>query len=86
NSSTTIMFYNKDMFAKAGLDPEKPPVTWQEFVGMAAKIKASGASCAYTTTWQSWVHLESFSTWHNVELATKNNGFGGLDARLKMNS
>jgi sn-glycerol 3-phosphate transport system substrate-binding protein len=47
NSSTTIMFYNKDMFAKAGLDPEKPPVTWQEFVGMAAKIKASGASCLH---------------------------------------
>lgn len=85
NSSTTIMFYNKDLFAKAGLDPNKPPVTWQEFVGMAAKIKASGTSCPYTTTWQSWVQLESFSAWHNSELATKGNGFGGLDARLKLN-
>lgn len=85
NSSTTIMFYNKDLFSKAGLDPNKPPVTWQEFVVMAAKLKASGVTCPYTTTWQSWVQLESFSAWHNTELATKNNGFGGLDARLKLN-
>jgi sn-glycerol 3-phosphate transport system substrate-binding protein len=85
NSSTTIMFYNKDLFAKAGLDPNKPPVTWQDFIGMAAKLKASGVSCPYTTAWQSWVELESFSAWHNTELATKNNGFGGLDARLKLN-
>jgi len=85
NSSTTIMFYNKDLFAKAGLDPNKPPATWQEFVGMAAKMKASGVTCPYTTTWQSWVQLESFAAWHNTETATKNNGFGGLDARLKIN-
>jgi sn-glycerol 3-phosphate transport system substrate-binding protein len=32
------------------------------------------------------VHLESFSAWHNVEYASKNNGFGGIDARLKINS
>lgn len=85
NSSTTIMFYNKDLFAKAGLDPNKPPATWQEFVGMAAKMKASGITCPYTTTWQSWVHLESFAAWHNTETASKSNGFGGLDARLKIN-
>ncbi|MBB3214564.1 sn-glycerol 3-phosphate transport system substrate-binding protein [Herbaspirillum sp. Sphag1AN] len=85
NSSTTIMFYNKDLFVKAGLDPNKPPVTWQDFVGMAAKLKASGTTCPYTTTWQSWVQLESFSAWHNTESASKNNGFGGLDARLKIN-
>ena len=86
NSSTTVMFYNKDMFAKAGLDPAKPPTTWQEMAVVAAKLKANGEKCAYTTTWQSWVQLESFSTWHNVEFASKNNGFGGLDARLKFNS
>ena len=85
NSSTTIMFYNKDLFVKAGLDPNKPPATWQDFVGMAAKLKASGTTCPYTTTWQSWVQLESFSAWHNTESASKNNGFGGLDARLKIN-
>ena len=86
NSSTTVFYYNKDMFAKAGLDVNKPPVTWQDVLVAAAKLKANGEKCAYTTGWQSWVHLENFSAWHNVEFASKNNGFGGLDARLKFNS
>lgn len=86
NSSTTVLFYNKDLFAKAGIDPKKPPVTWQDVTADAAKLKASGAACGFTTGWQSWTQLESFSAWHNVEFASKNNGFGGLDARLKFNS
>lgn len=86
NSSTTVFYYNKDMFTKAGLDPEVAPKTWPEVVTAAAKLKANGEKCAYTTGWQSWVQLESFSAWHNVEFASKNNGFGGLDARLKFNS
>jgi len=86
NSSTTVFYYNKDMFDKAGLDTAKGPATWQEVLAAAAKLKANGERCAYTTGWQSWVHLENFSAWHNAEFATKNNGFGGLDARLKFNS
>lgn len=86
NSSTTVFYYNKDMFAKAGLDPEKPPVTWPEVLAAAAKLKANGERCAYTTGWQSWVHLENFSAWHNVEFASQNNGFGGMNTRLKFNS
>ncbi len=86
NSSTTVFFYNKDMFEKAGLDPNKPPVTWEDVVADAAKLKASGEQCPFTTSWQSWVQLESFSAWHNVEFASKANGMGGMGARLKFNS
>lgn len=86
NSSTTVLHYNKDAFKAAGLDPNKPPTTWPELVLDAAKLKASGSKCPFTTSWQSWTQLESFSAWHNVEFATKNNGFGGLDARLAFNS
>jgi len=86
NSSTTIFYYNKDAFKAAGLDPEKAPSTWPEVALAAAKLKASGHACPFTTSWQSWTQLESFSAWHNVEFATKRNGFGGLDARLAFNS
>jgi sn-glycerol 3-phosphate transport system substrate-binding protein len=86
NSSTPVFYYNKDAFAKAGLDPNAPPKTWTELAVAAGKLKASGQRCGYTTTWPSWTQLETFSAWHNVEYATKNNGFGGLDARLKINS
>ena len=72
NSSTTVFYYNKDAFEKAGLDPNRAPATWAEVVADAAKIKAAGAlPCAYTTGWQSWVQLESFSAWHNVPFATE---------------
>jgi len=85
NSSTTVFYYNKDAFKAAGLDPEKGPVTWPDVISAAAKIKASGGQCPFTTSWMTWAQLESFSTWHNVSYATKNNGFGGLDARLNFN-
>jgi sn-glycerol 3-phosphate transport system substrate-binding protein len=53
----------------------------------AAKIKTSGASqCAYTTGWPSWVHVENFSAWHNVPIATKENGMAGLDTVFQNNS
>ncbi len=86
NSSTTVFYYNKDAFKAAGLDPNKAPSTWPEVVLAAAKLKASGQKCPFTTSWQSWTQLESFSAWHNVEFATKRNGFGGMDARLAFNS
>ncbi|KRB99713.1 glycerol-3-phosphate ABC transporter substrate-binding protein [Hydrogenophaga sp. Root209] len=86
NSSTTVFNYNKDLFKKAGLDPNSPPKTWPEVVLAAAKLKASGVSCPFTTSWQGWTQLESFSTWHNTEFATKGNGFGGTSSRLTFNS
>ncbi|CAM5793265.1 sn-glycerol-3-phosphate ABC transporter substrate-binding protein UgpB [Rhizobacter fulvus] len=86
NSSTTIFYYNKDAFKAAGLDPNKAPSTWPEVVAAAAKLKANGSKCPYSTSWMSWVHLESFSLWHNTLFATQNNGFGGPSARLAFNS
>ena len=86
NSSTTVLYYNKDAFEKAGLDPDRAPATWPEVMAAAAKIKAAGVlPCSYTTGWQSWVQLESFSAWHNVPFATKENGFAGADPKLMFN-
>jgi len=34
----TLMIYNKDLFKEAGLDPEKPPATYAEFLDAAKKI------------------------------------------------
>ena len=86
NSSTPMFYVNKDAFKKAGLDPEKAPKTWAEFAVAAAKLKASGQECVYTTGWPSWVHIENFSAWHNLPIGTKSNGFDGLDTEFKINS
>jgi ABC-type glycerol-3-phosphate transport system substrate-binding protein len=37
-----LMYYNKDMFKAAGLDPEKPPVTWDEFLAYGKKLTKGG--------------------------------------------
>ncbi|MBN9410128.1 MAG: sn-glycerol-3-phosphate ABC transporter substrate-binding protein UgpB [Burkholderiales bacterium] len=86
NSSTTIFYFNKDAFKAAGLPTDKAPATWPEVVSAAAKLKASGHKCPFTTAWQNWTQVESFSAWHNVEFASKGNGLQGMDARLKVNS
>jgi len=86
NSSTPVFYVNKDAFKKAGLDPEKAPKTWKEFIVDAAKLKAAGQECVYTTSWPSWVHIENFSAWHNLPIGTKSNGFGGFDTRFTINS
>ncbi|WP_050886511.1 sn-glycerol-3-phosphate ABC transporter substrate-binding protein UgpB [Bradyrhizobium sp. STM 3843] len=86
NASTPILYYNKDMFRRAGLDPEVAPRTWPE-VGMAAtRLRDSGALCGFTTSWPSWIHVENFSAFHNLPIATRINGFGGLDAVLIFNN
>ncbi len=86
NSSTTVFYYNKDAFKAAGLPTDKAPSTWPEVTLAAAKLKASGHKCPFTTAWQGWTQLESFSSWHNVEFASKSNGLAGMDARMKINS
>ncbi|MDE3027184.1 MAG: sn-glycerol-3-phosphate ABC transporter substrate-binding protein UgpB [Paracoccaceae bacterium] len=86
NSSTPIMYYNKDEFKKAGLDPNVPPKTWDDLVTDSKKLMDSGAAkCGFTSGWISWVQTENLSAWHNQPIGTKENGFGGLDARLTLN-
>jgi sn-glycerol 3-phosphate transport system substrate-binding protein len=87
NSSSTVMWYNKDAFRKAGLNPDQPPKTWPEVFEAGRKLKAAGFDkCGFSTAWTTWVNLEQFSAWHNVPLATKANGLDGFDAELKTNS
>jgi len=86
NTSTPVLYYNRDTFRKAKLDPAKPPRTWYEMVETLGAIKDSGQECALTTTYPSWVLIENMSAWHNQEFATQGNGIGGLDARLAFNT
>jgi sn-glycerol 3-phosphate transport system substrate-binding protein len=86
NASTPILYYNKDLFRAAGLDPEVAPKTWPEVGAAAKRLRAVGAVCGLTTSWPSWINIENFSAFHNLPLATRANGFGGLDAELTFNN
>jgi sn-glycerol 3-phosphate transport system substrate-binding protein len=85
NSSTPILFYNKDLFKKAGL-PDKAPATWDEVEALAKKLVASGATkCGYSSGWPSWVLVENMHALHDQPFADHANGFDGLATSLKIN-
>ncbi len=86
NASTPILYYNKNLFRSAGLDPETAPKTWPEVGAAAKKLRASGAVCGFTTSWPSWINVENFSAFHNLAISTKANGFDGLEAVLVFNN
>lgn len=59
-----VLYYNKDAFRKAGLDPEVPPKTWWEVQRMAGVLFDAGVKCPLTTSEFTRVHLENVSTQH----------------------
>ncbi len=85
NSSTPVLYVNRDLFVSAGLDPDMDLSTWQNVDAALAGLQDGGVDCPLTTAWQSWVHLENFSAYHDVAFATKENGFAGLDTELTFN-
>jgi sn-glycerol 3-phosphate transport system substrate-binding protein len=87
NSSSAVMWYNKDAFKKAGLDPDAPPKTWPEVFAAAKKLKAAGYdTCGFSNAWATWVNVEQFSAWHNLPIGTKANGMEGFDTTLTFNN
>ncbi|MDJ1137842.1 extracellular solute-binding protein [Streptomyces iconiensis] len=46
-SSTRLLFYNKNLFSDAGLDPESPPETWEELKAAALALKKAGVEIPY---------------------------------------
>ena len=85
NSSSMVMWVNKDALAKAGLDPENPPKTWPEVFDAAKKLRATTSpTCGMSSAWITWSTLEQFSAWHNVPLSTEANGLDGFNTVLEV--
>lgn len=64
--STPVLFYNKNAFRKAKLDPEQPPKTWFEMQGVLDKLQDAGYACPYTSSWPVWVHIDNVSALSGV--------------------
>ena len=65
--STIVMYYNKDLFREAGLDPENPPATWDEYVDAAKKLtKADGSQ------WGAMIPSTGYPYWMFGALAMQN--------------
>lgn len=85
NSSTPVLWVNRDKLQEAGIDPDTDLTTWEKVGTVLDQLKEAGVECPMTTAWQSWIHLENLSAYHDVPFATKANGFGGTDTELAFN-
>jgi sn-glycerol 3-phosphate transport system substrate-binding protein len=86
NSSTALLYWNKDAFAK--ISKTEPPSTWEEVESDMVALKAAGYDCPLAIDVganEVWQLLEQFSAIHNQPIASKDNGYGGLDAELVFN-
>jgi len=83
NSSTPLLYFNKEAFEKAGI--ENPPATWEEFEEIAPKLKEAGY-IALAQSHSPWIFSENFHSRHNLQLATENNGYDSTDAKILYNN
>jgi sn-glycerol 3-phosphate transport system substrate-binding protein len=63
--------WNKEMYRKAGLDPEKAPKTWWEVQAHAGRLFDAGIECPLTSSRFAWVHLENLSAQHGEPIAVR---------------
>jgi sn-glycerol 3-phosphate transport system substrate-binding protein len=86
NSSTALLYWNQDAFKKIGKDAA--PKTWEEAADDMKLLKAAGYDCPLgidVSNNEVWQLMEQFSAVHGIPVATKNNGYDGLDAELVFN-
>lgn len=83
NASTLLFYTNKTELEKAGVT--KTPETWEEVMDAARKLKAAGSTCPFVTNAEPWIVFEQFSARHGLPIATKHNGYDGLDAEYAFN-
>lgn len=82
-TASTLAFYgNKKKLASVGVT--ELPKTWEQLEIVAKKLKANGEQCVFTTDMHAWRIFEQFVSRHNVAVATKENGYQGLDAEYTL--
>ena len=80
-----VWYYNKKLFERAGLDPEKAPATWDEFKEAASKLKADGTTpigmsgVDSNLAWWAWSSLTPQFFPDNAEVQKVRTGEVGLD-------
>jgi sn-glycerol 3-phosphate transport system substrate-binding protein len=74
NSSSPVLYFNKDLMTKAGLDPKKPPTTFDAILKTCATFDAAklGVKCVALTPY-SWL-FEQWMSEQNAQLLNNGNG------------
>ena len=83
NSSSMVMWINKDALKKAG--SSKSPKRGPRCSRLRRSSSKDHPTCGFSTAWVTWANLEQLSAWHNMPLSTKANGLDGFDTVLEFN-
>src|SRR4051812_3637435 len=59
NTARPVLYYNRDAFRRAKLNPQVAPKTWYEMAPMLGRLTEAGVACGYTTASPAWVMLEN---------------------------
>jgi sn-glycerol 3-phosphate transport system substrate-binding protein len=70
--STVVLYWNKELFQEAGLDPDTPPATWEEQLNYARKLTKADATGG--TQWGIQIPSSGFPYWLFQGLATQAGG------------
>lgn len=84
NTSNPILYYNKDMFKAAGLDPEKPPATYEEVAALSKALTKDG-KYGNSFAIYGWF-MEQFFANQGAEFLNNSNGRTGLATESMLNS
>ncbi len=76
NSSTPVLYYNQAALEAAGVEP---PKTWEEFESTTAPALKDAGYIGLAQSHLPWIFAENFHSRHNLQMATNNNGYDGLE-------
>lgn len=85
STSTPVLYYNRDAFRAARLDPTAAPKSWYDMPAILEALAAAGSACPFTTAYPAWILLENMAAWHDQAFATHENGMDGGEAELAFN-
>ena len=69
--SLPVLYLNKAMLRKAGVDPELPPRTWADLQVVAGKLNDAKVACPLTSSHFTWVHVENLASQHDQPIVNR---------------
>ncbi|WP_300062602.1 extracellular solute-binding protein [uncultured Roseobacter sp.] len=82
NSSTPILYYNQDALDAAGVTA---PKTWEEFAETTGPALKEAGYIPLSQSHLPWIFTENFFSRHNLQFASNDNGYTGLDTQIMVN-
>ncbi|MFA7073869.1 MAG: extracellular solute-binding protein [Endomicrobiaceae bacterium] len=79
--SSLMIYYNKDLFAKAGLDPDNPPKTWKDFIEAGKKLRAAGIQPFVSGFGEAWL-VGSFASSYQWNLFGKQGIIDTIEGKI----